>query len=73
MNLKKNQATAVKNLRYDPLKNPENLSENQQAQLEYLTQANPRLYRAYLLKEGLRLALMADAEEIVYALNKWMA
>ena len=72
-NLEKKQAKAVKNLRYVLLKNPENLSENQQAQLEFLTQANPRLYRAYLLKEGLRLALKAGAEGIEYALNKWMA
>ena len=57
---------------YVLLKNPENLSENQQAQLEFLTQANPRLYRAYLLKEGLRLALKVGADEIEYALNKWM-
>ena len=62
----------MKNLRYVLLKNPENLSENQQAQLEFLTQANPRLYRAYLLKEGLRLALKVGADEIEYALNKWM-
>lgn len=63
----------MKNLRYVLLKNPETLSENQQAQLEFLTQANPRLYRAYLLKEGLRLALKAGANGIEYALNKWMA
>ena len=72
-NPEKKQAKAVKNLRYVLLKNPENLSENQQAQLEFLTQANPRLYRAYLLKEGLRLALKAGADGIEYALNKWMA
>jgi len=73
VNPEKKQAKAVKNLRYVLLKNPENLSENQQAQLEFLTQANPRLYRAYLLKEGLRLALKAGADGIEYALNKWMA
>ena len=72
VNPEKKQAKAVKNLRYVLLKNPENLSENQQAQLEFLTQANPRLYRAYLLKEGLRLALKAGAAEIEQALSKWM-
>ncbi|MCI5847808.1 MAG: transposase [Clostridiales bacterium] len=71
-NPEKKQAKAVKNLRYVLLKNPKNLSENQQVQLEFLTQASPRLYCAYLLKEGLRLALKADAEGIVYSLNKWM-
>jgi len=73
VNSEKKQATAVKNLRYALLKNPEHLSENQQAQLKFLTAANPRLYRAYLLKEGLRLALKAGADEISMALKKWMA
>lgn len=72
-NSEKQQAKAVKNLRYVLLKNPENLSENQTAQLDFLTKANPRLYRAYLLKEGLRLALKAGADEITEALHKWMS
>lgn len=69
----KNQAKSVKNLRYVLLKNPEHLSENQQAQLQFLTRANPMLYRAYLLKENLRLALKAGPDEIAAALTKWMA
>ena len=46
---KRTQAKTVKNLRYALLKNPEHLSENQQAQLQFLTKANPTLYRASLL------------------------
>lgn len=69
----KEQGKAVKNLRYVLLKNPENGFENQQAQLEFLTQANPQSYRAYLLKEDLRLALKAGGDGIEYTLNKWMA
>ncbi len=61
------------NLRYVLLKNPEHLSENQQAQLLFLTKANPKLYRAYLLKENLRLALKAGPDEIAGKLSKWMA
>ena len=57
----------MKNLRYVLLKNPEHLSENQRAQLQFLTEANPRLYRVYLIKEGLRLALKAGPEEIADA------
>ena len=64
---------ASKNLRYVLLKNPEHLSDNQRAQLQFLMEANPGLYRAYLLKEGLRLALKAGPEEIADALHKWMA
>ena len=69
----KKQVKTLKNLRYALLKNPENLSENQQTQLQFLTKANPKLYRAYLLKENLRLALKADPDEIAEALTKWMA
>lgn len=69
----KKQAKTVKNLRYALLKNPEHLSENQQAQLQFLTKANPMLYRAYLLKEDLRLTLKAGPDEIARALIKWMA
>jgi transposase len=43
------------------LKNPENLTENQQAQLEYYVKANPELYKAYLLKERLRLVFKQDS------------
>lgn len=73
VNPEKKETKTMKNLRYVLLKNPENLSENQKAQLEFLTQANPRLYRAYLLKEGLRLALKAGPDGIADALKKWMA
>ena len=69
----KKQAKTVKNLRYALLKNPEHLSENQQALLQFLTKANPTLYRAYLLNEDLRLALKAGPDEIAGALTKWMA
>ena len=73
MNPEKKQATAVKNLRYVLLKNQNDLSDNQKAQLQFLTKTNPRLYRAYLLKEGLRLALKAGPDEITSAVTKWMA
>lgn len=69
---KSKQSGTVKNLRYALLKNPEHLTENQQAQLQFLTKANPKLYRAYLLKEDLRLALKAGPDEIARALTKWM-
>ena len=72
VNPEKKDAKALKNLRYVLLKNPENLSENQAAQLQFLMEANPRLYRAYLLKEGLRLALKEGPEGIADSLRKWM-
>lgn len=69
----KEKANSLKRTKYALLKNPENLTENQQAQLSFLTAANPKLYRAYLLKENLRLALKADSDEIGILLIKWMA
>ena len=41
--------------------------------MKSLTTANPRLYRAYLLKEDLRLALKAGYESIGELLRKWMS
>ena len=48
-------AKALKGARYALWKNPENLTERQQAKLAWIAKTDPRLYRAYLLKEGLRL------------------
>lgn len=59
--------------KYALLKNPENLTANQQDQLELLEKANPVLYRAYLLKEGLRLALKNGIETIERALDAWLS
>ena len=70
---KKEEARSLKNMRFVLLRNPESLSENQKAQLEFLTRSNPVLYRAFLLKEGLRLAVHASADEIGDALRRWMS
>ncbi|MFV0412848.1 MAG: ISL3 family transposase [Oscillospiraceae bacterium] len=72
-NPEKAKAKTVKNIRYALLKNPENLSDKQQAQLQFLVEANPVLHRAYLLKENLRLALKAGPDEIADVLREWMA
>ena len=40
--------------RYALWKNPEDLNELQHQQLEWIAKTDPRLWRAYLLKEGLR-------------------
>lgn len=64
-------AKAVKGLRYPLLKNPESLTERQAAALELAAISNPKLYRAYLLKEELRLALKLPAEQIREAAAAW--
>lgn len=62
---------ALTRMRYSLWKNPENLTERQQAKLEWLAINDPRLYRAYLLKEGLRLVFKVPAEEAADVLDAW--
>ncbi|WP_327242313.1 ISL3 family transposase [Streptomyces sp. NBC_01320] len=50
---------SLKKARFALWKNPEDLTVHQRAQLEFIARAHPVLHRAYLLKEGLRLALKA--------------
>ena len=45
---------ALKHARYALWKNPENLTERQTDKLAWIAKTDPRLHRAYLLKEGLR-------------------
>ena len=55
------------------MKNPENLTPNQQAQLEYFVKENPELYLMYLCKERLRLIFKQDSyRNAVLALGRWL-
>lgn len=67
------RAKALKGARYALWKNPENLTENQQAKLAWIAQTDPRLHRAYLLKEGLRLVFQLPYLEAVEALDRWIS
>ena len=62
-----------KTTKYTLLKNPENLTQNQQATMEMLIKSDKRLYRSYLLKEGLRIVFKYDYDGAVDALDKWLA
>ena len=53
----KNDAKLVKGSSFTIGKSPENLTPKQEAQLEYLALTHKQLFRAYKLKEQLRLAL----------------
>ena len=66
------RAAALKGCRYALWKNPENLSENQQVKLAWIAGTDPRLYRAYLLKEGLRTIFAMPHHDAVEALEKWI-
>jgi transposase len=66
-------ARKLKNARYALWKNPENLTANQQARLEWIALTDPGLYRAYLLKEGIRHVFKVKGDEGKQALDKWLS
>ena len=59
--------------RYALWKNPENLTEKQRAKLEWIARTDPRLYRAYQLKEGLRLIFQMPIDQAAEALDRWVS
>lgn len=65
-------AKALKGARYAFWKNPEDLTEKQQAKLAWIAATHPRLHRAYLLKEGLRLVFRLPYDEATDALDRWV-
>lgn len=67
------RAKALKSARYALWKNPENLTENQQVKLAWIAQTDPRLHRAYLLKEGLRVIFTLPYDAAVEALDRWVS
>ena len=56
-------ATELKNSKMALGKAPSNLTPNQQAKVEWIAKTDPRLYRAYKLKESLRLVFHNDTIE----------
>ena len=67
-------AKDLKGARYALWKNPEHLTERQQAKLADVAKTNQRLYRAYLLKEQLRQVFAQDThEQAVALLDQWLA
>jgi transposase len=66
-------AKAYKHIRYALWKNPENLTAHQHAKIAWVAKTDPRLYRAYLLKEGLRHVFKVKGEEGKAALERWLS
>ena len=66
-------AKTVKDSRFALWKNPENLTTRQRAKLAWIAKAEPRLHRAYLLKEALRLVFQLPPDEAPAALDAWIA
>jgi transposase len=69
------QATAddLKGCRFALWKNPEDLTERQEAKLAHIARTNNRLYRAYLLKEQLRQVFRLALEPAKALLKAWIA
>lgn len=67
------KAEEIKNSAYALGKAPEHLTENQQAKVAMIAENNNRLYRAYRMKETLRLLLkIKDAGEAEAELKRWL-
>ena len=66
-------ADQLKGCRYALWKNPENLTGRQRGKLAWVAATNNQLYRAYLLKEELRLVIKIKGEEGVALLAHWLA
>ncbi|MEO6821057.1 MAG: ISL3 family transposase [Candidatus Nanopelagicales bacterium] len=66
------RARALKGVRFALWKNPENLTENQQTKLAWIAATDPKLHRAYLLKEGLRVIFQLPHDQALDALARWI-
>ena len=67
------RAKSLKGARHALWKNPENLTDRQQATIAWTTKTDPRLHRAYLLKEGLRVVFQMPHDQAIEALDRWLA
>lgn len=59
--------------RYALWKNPEDLTDRQQAKLAWIAATAPELHRAYLLKEGLRTVFAVGGQDGITGLARWLA
>ena len=59
--------------RYALWKNPQDLNPRQRQQLDWIAKTDPKLWRAYLLKEGLRYVFTVKGAEGKEALNCWLS
>ena len=68
----KETAEKIKNSAFALGKAPEHLTENQQIRIEMIAKTDPQLFRAYSLKESLRLLLkITNVDEAEKELKKW--
>jgi transposase len=65
-------ALGLMRARYALWKNPADLTDHQHHQLDWIAKTDPRLWRAYLLKEGLRYVFAVKGDEGKEALRRWL-
>lgn len=68
----RDEARELKDSRWALLKNPEDLTEKQSRKLAVIAQVNDPLYRAYLLKEELRMIFRVPYEQAKVLLESWL-
>jgi transposase len=66
-------AQKLQKARYALWKNPDQLTQNQAQKLEWIAKTDPRLHRAYLLKEGLRYVFAVKGQAGKDALEQWLS
>lgn len=66
-------AGKLRRSRYALWKNPDNLTDRQRDKLAWIAKTDPRLYRGYLLKEGLRYIFAVKGEAGRQALDRWLS
>jgi transposase len=67
------RARRLRHARVALWKNPDNLTDREAAKLAWIAKTDPRLHRAYLLKEGLRHAFAVKGAEGMEALDRWQS
>lgn len=66
------RAKALKGARFALWKNPQDLTERQHTKLAWIASTDPKLHRAYQLKEGLRVVFQLPYDEAGEALDRWV-
>jgi transposase len=68
----RSHAKELKGCRYALWRNPEDLTERQERKLAWIAQVNTKLYRAYLMKEQLRVAIRTKGVLALTMLDEWL-
>jgi len=71
--MSRGDAKKIQRSRWALCKNPEDLTDRQRDKLAWVVKTSPTLYRAYLLKEGMRHVFKIKGDEGIEALDRWLA